>query len=103
MGNAQFHLAGRPRLRHCILPQSSPASPLTAGAAGFLTLTQFIGAAGGDVSRAHSLGDDALAAELAGVLEDFHPVAVQMLGCRRGSVYLNYFLRLRRVHYSVDL
>ena len=102
MGNAQFHLAGRPRLRHCILPQSSSASPLTAGAAGFLTLTQFIGAAG-DVSRAHSLADDALAAELAGVLEDFHPVAVQMLGCRRGSVTCTYFLRLRRVHYSVDL
>ena len=49
--------------------------------------------AAGDVARAHPLADDALAAELAGVLEYFHPVAVQMLAQVQAGAGIAHELR----------
>jgi hypothetical protein len=58
--------------------QSSSSSLRAAGAAGFLTFNP-VARAAGDVARADTLGDDALAAERRRVLQDQRAVTLKVL------------------------
>ena len=83
-------------------PAPSPPPPLFApvllrlasdcGSCRVLDLDPVRGAAR-DVTRAHPLADNAFAAELAGVFEYFHPVAVQMLAQTQAGLETRAVLR----------